>query len=103
MGLPENLRSSAPAETGPLLENLTDWLDIGQAALIQPHMGDFMIGFPSSTSNAVNALKAGVTTIGNLSQFFSHEAPGWKDVTYTTVETIKATLSVFIQYFKFSS
>lgn len=90
MGLPENLRSSAPAETGPLLESLTDWLDIGQAALIQPHMGDFMIGFPSSTSNAVNALKAGVTTIGNLSQFFSHEAPGWKDVAYTTVETVKA-------------
>ncbi len=40
-------------------------------APIQAHMGDFIIGFPASTENTVFALQAGVTTIGNLSQFFA--------------------------------
>jgi methylmalonyl-CoA mutase cobalamin-binding subunit len=53
-------------------------------------MGDFMIGFPASVDNTVHALKAGVTTIGNLSQFFAHEAPMWTDKVATTVETVKA-------------
>lgn len=90
MSLPAHARRHVPAETGPTLETAAEWLDVGQAAPIQPHMGDFMIGFPSSTENTVNALKAGVTTVGNLSQFFSHEAPGWKDTAYTTAETVKA-------------
>ena len=64
-----------PAETGPMLESLQDWQEVGNVVPIQPHMGDFMIGFPASLENTVNALTAGVTTIGNLSQFFAHEAP----------------------------
>ena len=57
---------------------------------IQPHMGDFMIGFPASTDNTINALQAGVTTIGNLSQFFAHAAPMWKDPAVTVIETVRA-------------
>jgi methylmalonyl-CoA mutase cobalamin-binding domain/chain len=49
-----------------------------------------MIGFPSSTANTVNALKAGVTTIGNLSQYFAHEVPAWRDHVTTAVETVRA-------------
>ena len=49
-----------------------------------------MIGFPASVDNTTHALKAGVTTIGNLSQFFAHEAPMWTDRVTTTVETVKA-------------
>ena len=90
MGLPRGCRDKIPAETGPMLETDADWQQIGQVVPIQPHMGDFMIGFPASTENTVNALKAGVTTIGNLSQFFAHEAPMWKDKVATTVETAKA-------------
>jgi methylmalonyl-CoA mutase cobalamin-binding subunit len=90
MALPPAMRRNAPAETGPLLENLEEWLAVGQAAPIQPHMGDFMIGFPASADNTVLALRAGVTTIGNLSQFFSHEAPGWRDTPFTAGETVKA-------------
>lgn len=93
MGLPEGRRSSAASETGPLLETPAHWAQIGQMTPIQPHMGDFMIGFPSSTINTVHALRAGVTTIGNLSQFFAHEAPGWRDPVFTAVET---TLSIAI-------
>ena len=90
MSLPKDLRKSAPQESGPYLETEEDWMQVGQAAPIQPHMGDFIIGFPASTENTVSALRAGVTTIGNLSQFFAHEAPMWKRKDLTTVETVKA-------------
>jgi len=90
MGLPRKYWDKIPAETGPMLNSEHDWMAIGQIVPIQPHMGDFMIGFPASVENTVNALKAGVTTIGNLSQFFSHEVPMWRDTAATTVETVKA-------------
>jgi len=90
MGLPHSMRENIPAETGPILNTIEEWIDIGQVVPIQPHMGDFMIGFPASTVNTINALKAGITTIGNLSQFFSHEAPGWNDQVTTTFETVRA-------------
>ena len=90
MGLPLEYRDKIPAETGPMLETENDWMKVGRIVPIQPHMGDFMIGFPASVENTINALKAGVTTIGNLSQFFSHEVPMWQDTVATTVETIKA-------------
>ena len=90
MSLPQELWRDVPAETGPMLESDSDWEVIGRCVPIQPHMGDFMIGFPAATRNTIKALKAGVTTIGNLSQFFSHEAPGWSDHVKTTVETVRA-------------
>jgi methylmalonyl-CoA mutase cobalamin-binding subunit len=90
MGLPRAYRSRVPAETGPTLDSESDWLQVGRVVPIQPHMGDFMIGFPASTENTVHALKAGVTTIGNLSQFFSHEVPMWRDHVTTTAETVRA-------------
>ncbi|MCP3674625.1 MAG: hypothetical protein GY829_09205, partial [Gammaproteobacteria bacterium] len=90
MALPEKLRDQIPAECGPELNTHSQWQQVGQAAPIQPHMGDFMIGFPASVDNTVQALKAGVTTIGNLSQFFAHEVPMWTDKAKTTVETVKA-------------
>jgi methylmalonyl-CoA mutase cobalamin-binding subunit len=90
MGLPQGYRDKIPAETGPMLETMNDWITVGRIVPIQPHMGDFMIGFPASVENTIHALKAGVTTIGNLSQFFSHEVPMWPDTVTTTVETVKA-------------
>jgi methylmalonyl-CoA mutase cobalamin-binding subunit len=90
MGLPKKHRRDIPAETGPMLETEKEWMQLGQIVPIQPHMGDFMIGFPASVENTLLALKAGVTTIGNLSQFFSHEVPMWKDRFTTTLQTAKA-------------
>lgn len=90
MAVPEGFRRGLPAETGPLLTSPAEWREVGQVVPIQPHMGDFMIGFPSATANTVQALRAGVTTVGNLSQYFSHEAPGWKDPVTTAVETVRA-------------
>ncbi len=89
MSLPLNAREGGPAETGPMLSQ-SNWPDVGKVVPIQPHMGDFMIGFPASTINTVHALNAGVTTIGNLSQYFAHQAPMWNDPIATAVETTKA-------------
>lgn len=90
MGLPSDLRAAAAAETGPMLANQGDWSALAQSAPIQPHLGDFMIGQPASFLNTVQALRIGCTTVGNLSQFFTFEAPGWFDHSTTTAESIKA-------------
>jgi hypothetical protein len=36
-----------PRETGPRLETIEQWHEVGQVVPIQPHTGDFMIGFPN--------------------------------------------------------
>lgn len=90
MALPANQRKMVPRETGPTLDSEEDWFEVARTVPIQPHMGDFMIGFPASTENTLYALKAGVTTIGNLSQYFSMQAPGWSDQAATVSETVKA-------------
>ncbi len=90
MGLPCEKWSDTAAETGPMLESQQHWSALAQSAPIQPHLGDFMIGQPASFSNTVQALREGCTTIGNLSQFFTFEAPGWQDHAVTSAETTKA-------------
>ena len=90
MGLPSHKWAETAAETGPMLESTEDWSALAQSAPIQPHLGDFMIGQPASFPNTVRALREGCTTIGNLSQFFTFEAPGWDDHAATSAETTKA-------------
>jgi methylmalonyl-CoA mutase cobalamin-binding subunit len=90
MGLPLERRAAAAAETGPMLVTRDDWSALAQAAPIQPHLGDFMIGQPASVANSIEALRIGCTTIGNLSQYFTFEAPGWNDTAATAAETCKA-------------
>ena len=90
MGLPEERRAAAAAETGPMLASHADWTALAQSAPIQPHLGDFMIGQPASVANSVEALRIGCTTIGNLSQYFTFEAPGWNDSAATAAQTCKA-------------
>lgn len=76
MGLPPEFRASAIKETGPMLNSDTEWNEVAQSIQIQPHMGDMMIGSPSSLDNTKRALEAGVNYIGNLSQF-AWKYPGW--------------------------
>jgi methylmalonyl-CoA mutase cobalamin-binding subunit len=90
MGLPLDKRAAAAAETGPMLERQDDWDALAQSAPIQPHLGDFMIGQPSSMANTLQALRVGCTTIGNLSQYFTFEAPGWSDAEATASQTYQA-------------
>lgn len=97
MGLPEGKREAAAAETGPMLLDNNDWDLLAQSAPIQPHLGDFMIGQPASLANTIQALRIGCTTVGNLSQFFTFEAPGWSDTWHTTVQTCQA-VSLLAQF-----
>ena len=90
MAYPPEMRGAVPRETGPQLQSEEDWIEVGRVVPIQPHAGDFMIGFPASVVNTENALRAGITTIGNLSQYFAHGAPAWTDEVKTAVETAKA-------------
>jgi hypothetical protein len=90
MAYPPELRDKIPVETGPRLRSVQEWMEIGQVVPIQPHAGDFMIGFPASMTNTINALQAGITTIGNLSQYFAHGTPEWTDEALTAIETAKA-------------
>jgi methylmalonyl-CoA mutase cobalamin-binding subunit len=90
MAYPPPMRHLVPRETGPQLASLEDWIEVGQVVPIQPHAGDFMIGFPASVVNTENALRAGITTIGNLSQYFAHGVPNWSDEVKTASETAKA-------------
>jgi len=92
MGLPAEHRDEVAAETGPMLETQRDWDALAQTAPIQPHLGDFMIGQPASVENTLEALRIGCTTIGNLSQFFTFEAPGWSATEATAARTCQSVL-----------
>ena len=89
MGVPEAQRSFTAKETGPRL-GPSDWIRLGQAAPVQPHSGDFMIGFPAGFDNTLRALEAGVTTIGNVGQYTAYDLIGGSDEALVTEETVRA-------------
>jgi len=90
MGLPPEMWERAAKETGPMLLTKQDWWETAHCAPIQPQLGDMMIGSPMSVSNARNALEAGVTYIGNMSQF-AWKYPGWPgDDVEQMAEMVKA-------------
>lgn len=76
MGVPEEYRSKLQPGTGLIFKNPDEWKAIGQIAPIQPHMSDHMIGCPNALENAKLALEAGVTSLGNVSHYFTYEYPG---------------------------
>ncbi len=82
-------RAAVHKETGPQLSD-ADWIELGEAAAIQPHLGDFMIGTPAGFEHALAALRAGVTTIGNLGQYNAYELPGGQDDVQVTEAAIRS-------------
>lgn len=89
MGLPKDKRADAPQETGPVMMTEQDWWELTHTAPIQPEAADNSIGGPGSLENAVDALQAGVTTIGVLSQY-SWRWPYWDDEISQTMAVLKA-------------
>ena len=89
MSVGEAERGSVHKETGPTLRP-DEWAQLGEAAAIQPHLGDFMIGTPAGAEHARAALAAGVTTIGNLGQYWSFEVPGGQDALQVAEATVEA-------------
>jgi methylmalonyl-CoA mutase cobalamin-binding subunit len=89
MSVDEGSRERVHKETGPALRP-EEWDLLGEAAAIQPHLGDFMIGTPAGAAHARLALASGVTTIGNLGQYWSFEVPGGQDDRQVTEATVRA-------------
>lgn len=89
MGVPEAERDLAMKETGPRILP-GQWERLAQAVPIQPHTGDYMIGLPAGFDNACRALAAGITTIGNISQYSAYDVVGGFDDIVLTEATVKA-------------
>jgi len=90
MGVPEEYRSKMSAGTGLILKTPEEWKAVGQIVPIQPHMSDHMIGSPNALQNCRSALEAGVTSIGNVSHYFTYEYPGVELERERTINSITA-------------
>lgn len=90
MGVPENYRDKFQAGGGLIFKTQDEWSAIGQVVPVQPHLGDHMIGSLNGVDNTVNALGAGVTTIGNLAHYYTYEYPGLDMELYRTEDYMKA-------------
>jgi methylmalonyl-CoA mutase cobalamin-binding subunit len=93
MGVPETERHLAGKETGPRIAP-HEWRRLGEAVPIQPHLGDYMMGFPAGFQNTLRALSAGVTTIGNVGQYTAYDLLGGSDEILVTEETVRALAAI---------
>jgi methylmalonyl-CoA mutase cobalamin-binding domain/chain len=89
LGLPKDKRAEAPQETGPVMLTEGDWWELAHTVPIEPEAADNNIGSPASLENAIDALRAGITTIGVLSQY-SWRWPYWDDEIGQTMVTLQA-------------
>ena len=90
MGVPEQYRNRFQASGSLILNTPDEWKKLGQVVPAHPHLGDHMIGSLNGVENVVNGLSAGVTSIGNLAQYFTYEYPGLEMEDYRTEDYIKA-------------
>lgn len=90
MGVPESYRDKFQVGGSLVLKTEEEWKALGQAAPVQPHLGDHMIGSLNSVENASLGLKAGVTSIGNISHYYTYEYPGLDMEEYRTNDFMKA-------------
>jgi methylmalonyl-CoA mutase cobalamin-binding domain/chain len=89
MGLPKDKRAEAPQETGPVMMTEQDWWELAHTVPIEPEAADNSIGGPGSVENARDALQAGVTSIGVLSQY-SWRWPYYDDDVNQTTQVLQA-------------
>lgn len=92
MGVPEKLRHKIPVGTGLIFNTPEEWYAVGQVVPVQPHFGDHMIGSLNSYENTKLALGAGITTIGNVSQYYTFEYPGIEMEKERTEDMVKALM-----------
>lgn len=90
MGLPERWRAGQLQGTGLIFKSVDEWKQIGQIVPVQPHCGDMMIGTLNGLENCINALRAGVTTVGNPSHYYTYEWPGIDEEEYRVMDIIKS-------------
>lgn len=90
MGVPEEYRHRFQAGGSLIFQNPDEWMQLGQVVPVQPHLGDHMIGSLNSLENTTLGLQAGVTTIGNISHYYTYEYPGLDMEEYRTIDMMKA-------------
>lgn len=90
MGYPLAERDRRPRGTGIVLTGPEDFARITGVVPAAAHFGDFMLGLPGAVENTRAALAAGVTTVGNLGQYFTFRLPDWDDDVATTEATVTA-------------
>lgn len=90
MGVPEKYRDRFQASGSLILNTPDEWKKLGQVVPAHPHLGDHMIGSLNGVENVTNGLNAGVTSIGNLAQYFTYEYPGLEMEDYRTEDYIKS-------------
>lgn len=90
MGYPLAERDRRPRGTGIVLTGPEDFARITGVVPAAAHFGDFMLGLPGAVENTRAALVAGVTTVGNLGQYFTFRLPDWDDDVATTEATVTA-------------
>lgn len=90
MGVPEHMRHRLAAGTGLIFSDPEEWARVGQIVPVQPHFGDHMIASCNSLENTRFALSAGVTTIGNISHYYTYEYPGIDMEKERVIDMLKA-------------
>lgn len=90
MGYPLAERDRRQRGTGIVLSGPEDFARITGVVPAAAHFGDFMLGLPGAVENTRAALAAGVTTVGNLGQYFTFRLPDWDDDVATTEATVTA-------------
>lgn len=90
MALPPEMRDDNAGHNGLYLPRQEDWDEVASFDFSQPHLGDNMIGAPAAYDSCCKALRAGITTMGNVSQFFGWDYPEFPDVEARTKSTLKA-------------
>ena len=90
MGVPEKYRDRVISGSGQVYRSPDEWKILPNEVPVAVHMGDHMIGSLNSTANVCNALNAGVTTIGNISHYFSYEYAGFDMELERTIDACTA-------------
>lgn len=90
MAFPPEMRKDGVSHKGIYLNEQADWNELASFDFSQPHLGDDMIGSPASYDSCCKALTAGITTMGNMSQFFRWDYPDFIDVEKRTQNTLMA-------------
>lgn len=90
MGVPADKRHLLAVGTGLTFNSPEEWARAGQVVPVQPHFGDHMIASCNSLENTRFGLSAGITTIGNISHYYTYEYPGVEMERERVIDMLKA-------------
>ena len=90
MGYPPHMRAGMPRGVSMVMETEEEWGLLTAAAPVACHFGDFVIGQPAAVENAVMAIEAGGTTLGNLAQLYTYRLLYMDDDVQRAAASVKA-------------